>query len=174
MKKRIIIFSVLTAVSVVFTAIFSLSVCGLSAVKTDFADNVDEMIVDGTDFTPVIETGAFFLDLFMNEVLPVLMYIVFFVVTTLLDLALFGFYRLFGLREPDADEAELRLTRRILVISAISAAAAAAVIALCGVLFGGSSAFCFLDLLLCWQYPLFAWVFCLGKLKKSLRKKERL
>ena len=159
----------LTAVSVAFTIIFSLGVCGLTAVKADFADNVDEMIVDGTDFTPVLETGALFLDIFMNDVLPVLMYIVFFIVTTLLNLALFGFYRLFGLRgELDAGAEELRLTRIVFVISALTAAALSAVISLCGVLFGGSSAYCFLSLLLCWQYPLFAWLFCLRKLKKSV------
>ena len=159
----------LTAVSVAFTIIFSLSVCGLTAVKADFSDNVDEMIVDGTDFTPVLETGALFLDIFMNDVLPVLMYIVFFIVTTLLNLALFGFYRLFGLRgELDAGAEELRLTRIVFVISALTAAALSAVISLCGVLFGGSSAYCFLSLLLCWQYPLFAWLFCLRKLKKSV------
>lgn len=169
MKKRFVIFVALTVISVTFTVIFSLSVCGLTAAKADFADNVDEMIVDGTDFTPVLKTGALFLDIFMNDVLPVLMYIVFFIVTTLLNLALFGFYRLLGLRgELDAGTEELRLTRKLFVISALAAAAVSAVISLCGVLFCGSSAYCFLSLLLCWQYPLFAWLFCLRKLKKSV------
>lgn len=170
MKKRFVIFVVLTIVSAAFTVIFSLSVCGLSAVGTDFADNVDEMIVDGTDFTPVLKTGAFFLDIFMNEMLPVLMFILFFIVTLLLNLALFGFYRLFGLRGGlEVDIEELRLTRRFFVISALSAAVAAAVISLCCVLFAGASAYCFLSLLLCWQYPLFAWLFCLRRLKKSVK-----
>lgn len=169
MKKRFVIFVVLTLISVTFTVIFSLNVCGLTAVKADFADNVDEMIVDGTDFTPIIKTGASLLDIFINEMLPVLMYILFFIVTTLLNLALFGFYRLFGLHgEIEAGAEELRLTRKFFVISALAAAALSAVISLCGVLFGGSSAYCFFSLLLCWQYPLFAWLFCLRKLKKCV------
>lgn len=169
MKKRLVIFVLLTVVSLAFTIIFSLSVCGLSSVRTDFADNVDEMIVDGTDFTPVLKTGAFFLDIFMNEMLPVLMFVLFFIVTILLNLALFGFYRLLGLRgELEIGAEELRLTRRFFVIAALSAAAVTAVVSLCCVLFAGASAYCFFDLLLCWQYPLFSWLFCLRRLKKCV------
>ena len=169
MKKRFVIFIVLTAVSVTFTIIFSLGVCGLSAIQTDFADEVGtDNMVDGTDLTPVLKTGALFLDLFMNNVLPVLMYIVFFIAATLLNLAMFGFYRLFGLREITTDAEELRLTHKFFVISSLTAAALTAVISLCGVLFGGSSAYCFFNLLLCWQYPLFAWLFCLRRLKKCI------
>ena len=169
MKKRFVIFILLTVISVTFTIIFSLSVCGLTAAKAAFADNVDEMIVDGTDFTPVLKTGALFLDIFMNDVLPVLMYIVFFIATTLLNLALFGFYRRLAVRgEIDAGTNELRLTRMLCVISALTAAAVSAAISLFGVLYFSSSAYCFFSLLLCWQFPLFAWLFCLRKLKKSV------
>ncbi|GEM_PF-6094836 len=168
MKKRFVIFAVLTVISAAFTVIFSLSFCGLTSVKSDFANNVDEMIVDGTDFTPIMKTGGFFLDIFVNEILPVLMYIVFFAVTTLLNLALFGFYRLFGLRgEFDVDVKELRLTRRFFAVAALTAAALSVIISLCCVLFAGSSWYSFLNLLLCWQYPLFAWLFCLRRMKKA-------
>ncbi|MBD5383923.1 MAG: hypothetical protein HDR72_02855 [Ruminococcaceae bacterium] len=108
MNKRFVIFIVLTVISVTFTIIFSLSVCGLAAVRTDFA--------------PVIMMGA----------------------------------------------EELRLTHKFFVISAVSAAAVTTVLSLCYVLFYGSSAYCFFDLLFCWQYPLFAWAFGLRKLKRSL------
>ncbi len=171
MKKRFVIFAVLTVISAVFTITFSLGGCGLTAVQTDFVNDVDNSnnMVDGTDFTPVFKTGAFFLDLFMNEILPVLMLIVFFIVTTLLNLALFGFYRLFGLRgELEAGTEELRLTRKFYIISALALTAITVIITLCGVAFGGSSAYCFFDLLLCWQYPLFAWLFCLRRLKKCV------
>ena len=167
MKKRFVIFIVLSVISVTFTIIFSLSVCGLAAVNADFADNVDEMIVDGTDFTPIMKTGAVLLDVFLNEMLPVLMYIVFFIVTILLNLALFGFYRLFGLHgELLINNEEFRLTRKFFIISAAAAAVLSAIISVCSVVFGNSSTFCFFNLLLCWQYPLFAWLFCLCKLKK--------
>lgn len=169
MKKRFAIFIALTVVSAAFTIIFSLSVGGFASVRTDFADDVDEMIVDGTDFTPVLKTGAFFLDMFMNEMLPVLMFILFFIVTILLNLALFGFYRLFGLRgEIEFGAEELRPTRRFFVISALTVTVVSAVISLCFVLFAGASAYCFFSLLLCWQYPLFAWLFCLRKLKRCV------
>ena len=173
MNKRFVIFVVMAVVSITFTVIFSLSVCGLTAVEADFADNVDEIIVDGTDFTPIMKTGALLLDVFLNELLPVLMYIVFFIVTILLNLALFGFYRLFGLRgELLIDNEEFLFTRKFFIISAAAAALLSAIISVCSVIFGNSSAFCFFNLLLCWQYPLFSWLFCLRKLKKSLPSKE--
>lgn len=169
MKKRFAIFTVLSIVSAVFTIIFTSCFCSLTAVNTQFAENVDEMIVDGTDFTPVLKTGAFFLDLFMNSMLPVIMYILFFIVITLLNIALFGFYRMFGLRgELGVSCSEFRLTRRAYIIFSAASAATTLVIALCCILFGTMAANCLFALLFCWQYPLFAWTFCLRKLKKSL------
>lgn len=168
MKKRLIIFAVLSAVSILFTVIFTFGVCGLAAVNTEFADNVDEMYIDGTDFTPVFQAGASLLDLFLSDILPVLMYIVFFIVVTLLNLALFGFYRLFGLNgEFTADAEELRLTYKLLLISSLAAAGVVLIISVFRILLGGSSPYCLFNLLFCWQHPLFAWAFCFRKLKKS-------
>ncbi len=169
MKKRFTIFTVLSIVSAVFTIIFTSYFCSLTAVNTQFAENVDEMIVDGTDFTPVLKTGAFFLDLFMNSMLPMIMYILFFIVITLLNIALFGFYRIFGLRgELNMSGGELGLIRRAYIIFSVLSAVITLVIALCCILFGTMTANCLFALLFCWQYPLFVWAFCLRKLKRSL------
>lgn len=173
MKKRFTIFVVLSAISILFTLIFAYAVCGLAAVRTDFAENVDEMYIDGTDFTPIFKTGAVFLDIFMSDILPVLMYIVFFVVMTLLDLALFGFFRLFGLNgEFIADAEELRLTYKLLLISSLAAAAVTLIISVLWILLSGASQYCLFNLLFCWQHPLFAWAFCFRKLKKSSINKD--
>ncbi|MCM1166235.1 MAG: hypothetical protein NC299_03140 [Lachnospiraceae bacterium] len=168
MKKRIITFSILTAVAAAFLLIFTFSLCHLAAVRTDFAENVDELTVDGTDFTPIIKAGAGLLDIFVSDVIPVLLLIVYVVVLLLLNAALFGFYRLFGLREEfSASAEERRLANRIFAAVSIGGAAAVLLIEICAAVFFGSSALCFWGLLFCWQYPLFAWAFFLRRLKTT-------
>lgn len=169
MKKKFITFVVLTMVSAVFMLIFSFSLCSLAAVRTDFAENVDDLTVDGTDFTPIIKAGAGLLDSFVSDVVPVLLLIVYIIVLLLLNVATFGFFRAFGLREEFAVSAEeLRTVSRVFACFSIGGAAAVLIISICGVVFFGSSALCFWGLLFCWQYPLFAWAFCLRRLKKLL------
>lgn len=169
MKKKFNAFVILTAVSAVFMLIFSFSLCDLAAIRTDFAENVDDLTVDGTDFTPIIKAGAGLLDSFISDVLPVLLLIVYVIVLILLNVALFGFFRMFGLREEFPVSAEeLRTVNRVFACVSIGGAAAVLIISICGAVFFGSSALCFWGLLFCWQYPLFAWAFCLRKLKKSL------
>lgn len=167
MKKRFAGFLALSIVSAAFTLIFAASLCGLAAINTDFAENVGEVTLDGEDFTPIFKAGAGLMDIFVGSVVPVLLLIVYILVLILLNAAAFGFYRLFGLRvETRIGEEELSVTRRIYAVFSVAAAVVTTVFSICGAAFFGSSPLCFFGLLFCWQYPLFAWAFCLRRLKK--------
>lgn len=166
MKKRVIIFTVLSIVSAVFTIIFAASLCELASINTNFADEVGDINIDGSDFTPVFELGASMLDVFMTAIIPLIFAFFYFVAVSLLNLATFGFYRAFGLRNVfDADAEELRITRKVYGIFSVGATAVTVIISICGVAFFKATGVCFFGLLLCWQYPLFAWLFCLRRLK---------
>lgn len=167
MRNKFIAFLIMTIVSAVFMLVFSFSLCNLAAVSTDFAENVGDLTVDGTDFTPIIKAGAGLLDTFISDVVPVLLLIVYVLVMLLLDAVMFGFFRAFGLREELAVSAEdLRTVRRVFAGFSVGGAVAVLIISVCAAVFFKASALCFWGLLFCWQYPLFAWAFCLRRLEK--------
>ena len=164
-KIRVIVFAALSLLSAVPVIVLALGICDMmTASHVDF-DEISDLYIDGEDFTSCVMLGAGVL----NGILMIIYFgaVVIYALLVAAGSALSNvILRVIALNgETAAGAAEYELSRKIFLVVSISQAVIPAAAAACYLISGGS-AYGFLCLLLCWQYPLFTGLIYIKKLKR--------
>lgn len=164
-KTRVIVFTVISLLSVVFVVWFAWGICDSVTVMPIDYDDIGEISVDGSDWTGIFQLGAGIVNgmFMMIYFAAALIYAFLVTVGAALSSVLLRAVAL-KTAENIAVE-ELALTRKIFLAASI-AQAAVPVLVMTGYIIASGSTFGLMSLLLCWQYPLFMGLIYIKKLKK--------
>lgn len=162
-KSRVIVFAAISLLSSALAVWLAWGICDMfSAPLIDVGDG--ELYVDGTDFSSCVAlaTGAINGMLLMIYFGAAVIYVLLAAAGAALASVLL---RVIALkRAENIGAAELSLTRGIFLAASITQAAASVIIAVVYVITRGSP-FGLVGLLMCWQYPLFAGLIYIKRLK---------
>ena len=160
-KTRVIVFAVISLLSVVLVVWFGWGICDFTAIIPVGSDDIS---IVGSDW------GVFLLT--AGEINGMVMLIYF---AAALIYALFAaagaalssvLLRVLALKNADSiDAEELALTRKMYIAASIIQAVITVLVAV-GYIISGRGGFGLMSLLLCWQYPLFMGLIYIKKLKR--------
>lgn len=161
-KTRMISFFVITVVLSLITVWFAAGYCSVLTKPLIKTENIGDVNIDATDFTPFVKAGAFV----FNKLTIVLAFAAIFIgdiIVMLLTWLIFGSSALKNVLT--ISSTELSFVSKAFVISALGAAVISLgfIIAYCIRAGSGSP---LISLLFCWQNPVFMYVFYISKLKK--------
>lgn len=162
-KARKTVFTVIAAILAIVTVWIAAGYISTITAPLISTDDMGNISIDGADFTFLFKAGAHVVNFVIIAVFLVIMLIVELIVMP----TVWGIFGHFAFKKnPAVTESELSYSWKVFVISSLGASAAALVVMIAYAVRAKSGA-PFTALLLCWQDPLFMFVFYILKLKKQ-------
>ncbi|MDE6726646.1 MAG: hypothetical protein K2J80_01755 [Oscillospiraceae bacterium] len=163
-NKRKIAFTVIAVILSLITLWIAAGYCSVITKPLINTGDIEDINIDGSDFTFIFKAGAFVL----NGIIMAAFIVVMLIIELVIMPAAWGIFRYFAFKKnPAADAEELSYAWRLFLISALGTLAAALVFMIVYAVRAKSGA-PFAALMFCWLNPLLMYAFYISKLKKSV------
>lgn len=161
-QNRIMAFTIITAVLSLITVWFAAGYCSVLTKPLINTENINDVNIDATDFTPLVKAGAFV----FNKLTLVPAFAAMFIGDIVIMLLTWLIFKGCALKKVlTISSPELSFVHKAFAVSAVGAAVISLgfIIAYCIRAGSGSP---LISLLFCWQNPVFMYVIYISKLKK--------